>query len=407
MLESHNSSSMARKNTADKFVILIATNKDSSTIDNLIFEVKNEIPDNIPAEIILIQLSPKTQKNDITPGAKIKRFSIKTQQSNPDLTSMHKSVPVRYIQNNFAGEKIPAILQGLKSTICKNVILMSDDFSDPPQMLPVMMESYINNGNCILIAKEDARTRSYSKNRNLNGNLITSDLRIVENKFNANLEALFSNFVAFPRRLIDSIPNNERENTTNLEIIGFKILEVNYTFTSDTKPKSEFVSLVVDYAKSILYYYKHGTKSKVDFSNPRYKNSVMFISKAIRFYTVGASGFLINYIVSYILSNGVLLDLWYMQATLIGIFASITSNFFLNKAWTFQDRNFSFYYTLRQFLLFAGISCFGALIQLGLVYIGVEGGSRYWTSLLFSIVVASISNFLLNKKFTFNERLWG
>lgn len=283
---------------------------------------------------------------------------------------------------------------------------MSDDFSDPPQMLPVMMESYTKNGNCIIIAKEEDRTREDSEKKNFNGHLTTSNLRTAKDKFHLNIKDLFSNFVVFPRSVIDDIPVDEKEDTTKAEINGFKILEIPYTFTSYTSPKSNLMSLVTDYSKAILYYYKHGTKSKGDSTNPRYNNSVMFISKAIRFYTVGASGLLINYVISSILSNGTLLDLWYMQATMIGILASITSNFFLNKAWTFQDWNFSLRYTLKQFLLFSGISCFGALIQLGLVFIGVEGGSRYWTSLLFSIVVASIMNFLLNKKFTFNERLW-
>lgn len=171
--------------------------------------------------------------------------------------------------------------------------------------------------------------------------------------------------------------------------------------------KSRSILSLIDFTKSVLHQYVHGPKSKYNFTNSSYKNSVIFFSKAARFYTVGASGLIINYIISSMLSNGMLLHLWYMEATLIGILASITSNFFLNKVWTFQDRNFSFYYTSKQYLLFSGFSCFGALIQLVLVYGGVEGGNRYWTTLLFSIVVASIGNFLLNKKWTFNEKLWG
>lgn len=405
MLESRNSSSGGRENTADKFVIIIPTIKHFNRIENLIFEIKNHIPQNVPVEIIIIQSSLETQKSNVT-GATNKTSAVKMQQSNLGIANMYKSIPISHIQHTFAREKVSAIVEALKFTACENVILMSDDFSDPPQMLSVMMKTYLNNGNCILIAKEDDKTRSYSEKKNLDGSLITANLEVVQNKFNSNIDDLFSNYVAFPRRLIDKIPMDAKELSTYLEISGFRILKIPYAIRRDTKPKSKFLSLVVDYAKSILYYYKHGTKSNVHFTNPNYRNTVMFISKAIRFYTVGASGLLVNYIISSFLSNGVLLDLWYIEATLIGIFASITSNFLLNKAWTFQDRNFSLYYTLRQFLLFSGFSCFGGLIQLGLVYIGVEGGSRYWTSLLFSIVVASISNFLLNKKFTFNERLW-
>ncbi len=64
-------------------------------------------------------------------------------------------------------------------------------------------------------------------------------------------------------------------------------------------------------------------------------------------------------------------------------------------------------YTLKQFSLFWFISSFGAAIQLGLVYLLVEGGLQYSISLLIAVAVASAGNFLLNKKLTFKDRLWG
>jgi len=379
-------------------------------IDDLVSEIKNQIPDNIRADIIIVQSIFETQKNEMTPDSIDNDSSINRQQSNLELTSLDKSRPIINVQNTFAREKIPSILQAIKSSSCNNMIIISDNLLNPPQLLAKIMESYIKNDNSVIIAIPSVRAQLVSGKKNLDGNVISADLRIAQNKFTPKIKDLFSNYVAFPRMLTDDIPIDAKGDTTSLEtpleMSGLKIFEIPYTFVSDAKPRSKFFSSLVDYVKSILYYYKHGPKSKDDFTNLRYNNSVVFISKAIRFYTVGASGLLVNYVISSMLTNGMLLNLWYMEATLIGILTSITSNFLLNKAWTFQDRNFSLYYTLRQFLLFSGISCFAALIQLGLVYIGVEGGSRYWTSLLFSIAVASISNFLLNKKFTFNERLW-
>ena len=163
----------------------------------------------------------------------------------------------------------------------------------------------------------------------------------------------------------------------------------------------------MDSAKIILRQYIGGSNSNNTFTNSKFSRSSTLLSKMARFYTIGALGLLINFGISSVLSSGILLNLWYIEATILGISVSITSNFFLNKIWTFQDRDFSFYHVTKQFVLFSGISCFGALIQLGIVYILVEGGSRYWTSLLFAIVIASISNFFLNKKWTFNEVLWG
>jgi len=96
-----------------------------------------------------------------------------------------------------------------------------------------------------------------------------------------------------------------------------------------------------------------------------------------------------------------------MQATLIGIIFSISSNFFLNKIWTFEDRNFSIKNTLRQFAFFTLISSLGAAFQLILLYIFVESGIQYILSLIIAVAIASVSNFLLNKKWTFKEKIWG
>jgi dolichol-phosphate mannosyltransferase len=139
---------------------------------------------------------------------------------------------------------------------------------------------------------------------------------------------------------------------------------------------------------------------------------VLFLSKASRFYTVAASGLLINYLISFMLADNVansvrsLSNLWYLQATLIGIIISVTSNFFLNKIWTFEDRDFSVVKTLKQYGSFAGISVVGATIQLLLLYLlVVEYGLQYRVSLILAIAIASITNFLLSKKYTFQENL--
>jgi dolichol-phosphate mannosyltransferase len=131
------------------------------------------------------------------------------------------------------------------------------------------------------------------------------------------------------------------------------------------------------------------------------------LSKAGRFYTVGASGLLLNYFVSVFLFNSSLTSFGYIQATIGGIIVSNISNFLLNKAWTFEDRDFSPRKTLRQYGLFAAITSGGAGIQLGVLHVLLQSGFSYEVSLIIAVSMASISNFLLNKKLTFGERVWG
>jgi len=136
------------------------------------------------------------------------------------------------------------------------------------------------------------------------------------------------------------------------------------------------------------------------------RTSIRFISKAGRFYTVGASGLLVNYLVSLLFADSII-NFWYIHATIIGIAISMSSNFILNKIWTFEDRNFEAKKTFAQYGKFVGFSSLGALIQLGMVYVLVDNYQvMYPIALILAVIIAASSNFILNKKWTFKEKVW-
>ena len=100
-------------------------------------------------------------------------------------------------------------------------------------------------------------------------------------------------------------------------------------------------------------------------------------------------------------------DMWYIHATTFGIIFSISSNFILNKYWTFEDRNFSPKRTIIQYGKFVGFSSIGALVQLGMVYNLVDQWNiSYPISLVLAVGIAAFGNFLLNKRWTFKEKVW-
>jgi dolichol-phosphate mannosyltransferase len=86
----------------------------------------------------------------------------------------------------------------------------------------------------------------------------------------------------------------------------------------------------------------------------------------------------------------------------------MTSNFFLNKVWTFEDRSFEKKRTMMQYFMFMGLSSIGALLQLSIVYILYDANNvGLPIALIIGVAIASVGNFLLNKKLTFKERIWG
>jgi len=136
------------------------------------------------------------------------------------------------------------------------------------------------------------------------------------------------------------------------------------------------------------------------------KAHVSFVSKIICFSLIGGSGFFINYFISYLFSSGIIVTWWYIHASMLGIGISMTTNFILNKIFTFKDKNFSLSHLFKQYACYVLFTIIGAGIQLFVLYFFVEAGIIYPISLLLGVIVGSISNFILNKKWTFYEKIW-
>jgi dolichol-phosphate mannosyltransferase len=216
-----------------------------------------------------------------------------------------------------------------------------------------------------------------------------------------------SGFFAFRRTIIANVKFDAIGYKMLLEMLvklkGVIVREIPYTFTNRTLGASKVDATVMfDYMRAVYRLYSHGRSS----APSERRNSVKFLSKAGRFYTVGASGLLVNYAISALLSV-LIPSLWYLHGTIVGILISMTSNFFLNKIWTFEDRNFGAKRTSIQYGMFLGFSSIGALFQLSIVYVLVEVAHvDYAIALVLGVIVASIGNFLFNKKWTFKERVW-
>lgn len=129
----------------------------------------------------------------------------------------------------------------------------------------------------------------------------------------------------------------------------------------------------------------------------------LFAKHAFKYYLVGASGVIVNLGILFALTEFV--GLWYLLSSTIAIYVSITSNFFLNKTWTFRDTAIK----QHDFLMygkFIGVSLVGMGIQLGFNYMFVEKLSVYYLlAALMSIMIASSVNFVLNRRLTFGIKL--
>jgi len=299
-----------------------------------------------------------------------------------------------------------AILKGVQQATGDTIVVMDSDFSHPPQVIPKLVESIKKYQYDIAVASryiKGGKIENWSAKRKLISKFATL---IAKKGLGIDTKDPMSGFFAFKKNILNGL---------NLDAIGYKILleilvktknvsitEIPYTFQDRELGSSKLnMKIIVDYYKSVWKLYRYGKPEEVK----EKRKSVKFLYKAARFYTVGASGFIVNYLISLLFAGGIS-DMWYLHANVIGIIASITTNFILNKAWTFGDRDFRIKRTVSQYSKFAMFSSLGALVQLGMVYLLVDNAEiSYPLALILAVATAAFGNFVLNKKFTFKEKL--
>ena len=373
--------------------IIIPTYNESENIIKILHSIGEILPKNIPTQAIVVD------DNSPDGTGKIVEDYLKNVKKIADYT-------IEIIHRKAKDGLGSAILKGIQQAKGDTIVVMDSDFSHPPQIIPKLIESIKKYQYDIAVASryiKGGKIQGWSLKRKI---ISKSATLIAKKGLGIDTKDPMSGFFAFKRNIIKGL---------NIDAIGYKILleilvktknvnikEVPYTFQDREFGSSKLSSgTIFDYCRSVWRLYRYGKPLE----KQEKRSSVKFLYKAGRFYTVGASGFIVNYVISLLFAGGVS-DLWYLHANVIGIIASITTNFILNKTWTFGDRDFKIKKTISQYGKFALFSSLGALVQLGVVYFLVDKNEvSYPIALILAVITAAFGNFVLNKKWTFKEKL--
>jgi len=392
-----------------KFVsIIIPTFNESKNIADLLNQIQSNIPTGTDVEIIIV--------DDNSPdgtGLIVEKY-IEEKMGTLYIDQSYQNISIKIIHRKEKTGLISALINGISTSKGQNVLIMDADFSHPPEVINRMISELKKEPNCIIIGSR------YITGGAINGMPFKRFLLSVGANFIArhglslkNVYDPMSGFFAFPKHTLHGMEFNTDGFKILLEILikkknTIKVKEIPYTFKDRKYGQSKLsFQIIFDYVKAVWKLYRYGRKSKKQNTQLEKRKSVRFISKAARFYTVGASGFVLNYLVSILLSNGILGSYGYLQATAVGIAVSVTTNFLLNKFWTFEDKNVNLARFIRRYGMFIGCSSLGILIQFLSIYMLRESGVSYDVALLLGVTIASVSNFLFNKKWTFKENIWG
>ena len=375
--------------------IIIPTYNESENIIKILHSIGEIIPKSIQTQAIVVD------DNSPDGTGRLVEDYLKSVKKMADYT-------IEIIHSKARKGLGSAILKGIQQARGDTIVVMDSDFSHPPQVILKLIESIKKYQYDIAVASryiKGGKIQGWSLKRK-----VMSKFATLIAKKGLGIDTLdpMSGFFAFKRNIINGL---------NIDAIGFKFLleilvktrgvnikEIPYTFQDRELGSSKTgIRTVFDYLRSVCKLYRYGKALE----RQEDRSSVRFLYKAGRFYTVGASGFVVNYMISLLLTGGIS-DMWYLHANVIGIAASITSNFVLNKTWTFGDRNFRAKSTVTQYGKFAMFSSLGALIQLGMVYLLVDNNNvSYPLALILAVITAAFGNFVLNKKLTFKEDLLG
>ena len=383
-----------RRNNQAQISILIPTYNESKNIIDILKSIGEHLPKNILTQTIVIDdNSPDGTGNLVEEYIKnVKKIAGNT---------------IDIIHRKAKQGLSSAILNGIQNATGDTIIVMDSDFSHPPSIIPKMIDVLKQSQCDIVIASRyitGGGIQGWSLKRKLISKVAT---KIAKKGLGVKQRDPMSGFFAFKRNIINGLKFDAIGYKMLLEILvktkGATVKEIPYTFTDRKFGSSKLgFSTITDYTKAVWKLFRSGK----NVGNQEKRTSIRFLSKAARFYTVGASGLGVNYLMSLLFASGIA-DFWYLHANLIGIFTSISSNFFLNKSWTFEDKDFQPRKTISQYVKFISFSSFGALVQLGMVFTLVENYQiDYPLALILAVFAAAFGNFILNKKYTFKEKLW-
>jgi dolichol-phosphate mannosyltransferase len=373
--------------------IIVPTYNESQNILAILKSIEQNLPKNKPVETIVV--------DDNSPdgtGSIVEEY-INTVKKATGYT-------IEVIRRKAKEGLSSAILKGIENSKGQTIVVMDSDRSHPPDIIPKMVDTLDNSECDIVVASRYVKgglVSGWSVKRKLISKIAT---KIAQHGLGVGQKDPLSGFFAFRINILDGLKLDVIGYKMLLEILvktkGARVKEIPYTFTNRMQGESKLGTPVIfDYIRSVWKLYRYGALQR----KQEKRASVRFLSKAARFYTIGASGLAVNYLISLLFATEIA-SIWYLHANVVGIISSMTTNFVLNKIWTFEDRDFALRRTLIQYGKFIGFSSIGALIQLGFVFYLVENYSlMYPQALILAVLLAAFGNFILNKKFTFKENL--
>jgi dolichol-phosphate mannosyltransferase len=273
---------------------------------------------------------------------------------------------------------------------CKGGVLgvMDADFSHPPEKIKELLR-VIEKGEADFTIGSRYVKGGKIEGWNLKRKLMSKTATLLSRVY-TNVKDPMTGFFMIKREVIQNINLNPKGFKILLEIIikgkYKKIKEIPINFINRVEGKSKAGTKEIFYYLQNLAGYLH------------YKNDV--IKEFVKFGIVGGIGTLVNIAILYLLTEKA--GVYYLISAIFSFIVAMSSNFILNKFWTFKE-NIKWEIG-KKYFQFVLVSISALLVNLFFLYIFTEiFGIYYIISQILAIGISLIINFLGNKIWTFSK----
>lgn len=288
-----------------------------------------------------------------------------------------------------------AVLEGVKGSDGEVIVVMDADLSHPPEKIPDMVGK-IASGEAQLVIGSRYVPGGSVENWPLTRRLVSKSATLLARGLTKVRDPM-SGFLAFRRDVVEGVSLNPVGYKIGLEILVkgrySKVAEVPIHFANRKAGKSKLGGTeVLKYVDHVIMLYEHRKP---------------WLSRYLKFSVVGGIGALINTGVLWVAKEG--FSVYYLWGAVLGFCVASTSNYLMNRHWTFRSRSGM----PGQYVQFLLVSIGGLLLNLAILKGIVEGAmpaldiredraSVYLiVANLIAIFAVSIFNFFANSLWTF------
>ena len=272
-----------------------------------------------------------------------------------------------------------AVLRGFEAARHDILLTIDADFSHPPELIPALIEPLRQGKAEIAVASRYVKgggVGDWPLRLRLASRGATALARLV-----TGVRDPMSGYFALRRSVIQNVQLNPRSCKVLLEILAkgnYKtVAEVPFTFVDRKAGQSKLENRRMKDYLVHLFLLLFACNSR--------------FLKFAKFCTVGAIGAVINLAVLYGLTEG--LGVWYIVSAAVAAAVAVTSNYFLNKVWTFRYATSGRTAVAVTYTKFITVSIFGMGINLVVLYLLVDRlNIWYISSQIIAISVVAVWN---------------